>query len=259
MEAYTDFASIYDIFMDDVPYEEWAERIVKLIADYDAKEKTDIEELKLESNLLLDLGCGTGVMTRLLRDKGFDCIGVDASFEMLEVAKSAEEDSSILYLCQDMRELDLYSTVGTVVSVCDCLNYLLEPEDVLKTLKLVENFLYPGGLFIFDFNTIHKYRDVIGDSTIAENRDEGSFIWENYFDEETEINEYDLTLFIRKGESDDFVRTQETHTQRGYSPATIADLVRESGLELVLTFDSDTESEVSIETERVCMVARKRK
>ena len=73
-----------------------------------------------------------------------------------------------------MRDIDLYSTVGTVVSVCDSINYLLEDEDVADTFSLVENYLYPGGIFIFDFNTLYKYETVIGDTTIAENRDDCS-------------------------------------------------------------------------------------
>lgn len=97
-----------------------------------------------------------------------------------------------------MRELDLYSTVGTVISVCDSVNYILEEEELLQVFRLVNNYLYPGGVFIFDFNTAYKYREVIGNTTIAENREDCSFIWENYYDPEEEINEYDLTISCRK-------------------------------------------------------------
>ena len=106
-------------------------------------------------------------------------IGVDNSPEMLGIAmEKSEESGGILYLLQDMRELELYSTVGTVLSVCDCLNYLLEEEDLLRVFRLVNNYLYPGGLFLFDFNTVYKYSQVIGDTVIAENREDCSFIWE---------------------------------------------------------------------------------
>lgn len=123
---------------------------------------TEEDALISERNLVLDLGCGTGTITELLYEKGYDMIGVDSSEEMLQIAldKKLETGSDILYLCQDMRELDLYSTVGTVVSVCDSLNYLLMDEDVLQTFHLVNNYLFPGGIFIFDFNTIYKYEEV---------------------------------------------------------------------------------------------------
>jgi len=283
MEAYTDFASVYDIFMDNVPYEQWCERICSLLTKYDERViPEDDEALASEANLCVDLGCGTGTLTRMLAKRGLDMIGIDSSYEMLEVARSGDTyESEILYLNQDMREFELYSTVGSVVCVCDCINYLLEKEDVLSTFRLVNNYLYPRGLFIFDFNTVHKYRDVIGDTTIAENREEGSFIWENYYDEEKNINEYDLTMYIRSDllaseyemiseteavididEEDSleeeplYIRSQETHIQRGYEVDEILELVKTAGLELIEVFDSDTEATVDENTERVCVVAR---
>ena len=83
-----------------------------------------------------------------------------------------------------MREFELYGTVGAVVSICDSLNYILEEEELLQVFSLVNNYLFPEGVFIFDFNTVYKYETVIGDTTIAENREECSFIWDNYYDEE---------------------------------------------------------------------------
>lgn len=270
MEAYTDFASVYDMYMDNTPYEEWCERILRIRKEYDEKTvPEDDESLASEANLILDLGCGTGTLTRMLADRGCDCIGIDNSFEMLELARSKEQSESddtqaaaksVLYLCQDMREFELYSTVGTVISICDCINYLIEEDDILQTFKLVDNYLYPRGLFIFDFNTVHKYRDVIGDTTIAENREDGSFIWENFYDEESRINEYDLTIYRKvpgDAEGNDiFVRSEETHIQRGYEIDTILRLLREAGLEIVTFFDADTEEAADEDTERVCIVAR---
>ena len=100
-----------------------------------------------------------------------------------------------------MREFELYGTVRAVVSVCDSLNYILEDEELVKVFRLVNNYLDPGGIFLFDLNTIDKYRK-IGDTTIAENREEGSFIWDNYYDEDENINEYQLTIFLREGDGD---------------------------------------------------------
>ena len=158
MEAYTGFAEVYDTFMGDTPYEEWADFLASLIEAYgvsrpvrepgEVQEPEEVQEelevteedaLISERNLVLDLGCGTGTITELLYEKGYDMIGVDSSEEMLQIAmdKKLGTQSDILYLCQDMRELDLYSTVGTVVSVCDSLNYLLMDEDVVQTFRLV--------------------------------------------------------------------------------------------------------------------------
>lgn len=258
---YEDFAYVYDTFMDATPYEEWCERLARLIGKYGVSGPIrDAEDvLESEKNLVVDLGCGTGTLTELMYQRGYDMIGIDNSAEMLNVAmeKRAESGSEILYLLQDMRELELYSTVGTVVSVCDSVNYILEEEELLETFSLVNNYLYPGGIFIFDFNTDYKYREIIGDATIAENREDCSFIWENYYDPESALNEYDLTVFVQE-EDDLFRRFTETHYQRGYTPEQMCRLIEQAGMSLVEMKDADTEGEVTAESQRVYVVARER-
>lgn len=287
MEAYTDFAEVYDTFMGDVPYEEWADFLASLIEAYgvsrpvrepgevqefeEAPESGEVQEFEevqeepgvtedaliSERNLVLDLGCGTGTITELLYEKGYDMIGVDSSEEMLQIAldKKFETRSDILYLCQDMRELDLYSTVGTVVSVCDSLNYLLMDEDVLQTFHLVNNYLFPGGIFIFDFNTIYKYEEVIGDTTIAENREDCSFIWENFYSCEDHINEYDVTVFERQ-EDDLYRRFTETHYQRGYTLEEMKTFLEKAGLIFVTALDEKTHKAPTETSERIYVIAR---
>ena len=269
MESYTDFAEVYDEFMDETPYEAWCERIIRLIEQYgitkpyselDAEGKSE-EELALlsERNLILDLGCGTGTLTEMLASLGYDMMGIDMSYDMIQIAMEKREESGndIMYLCQDMRELELYCTVGTILCTCDSINYLLKPEEIVETLKRVNNYLYPKGLFIFDFNTDYKYREVIGNTTIAENREDCSFIWDNYYDAESSINEYDLTIFVKE-EEDLFRRFHEVHYQRGYSYGDMLNLVEKAGLEFVCALDSDNDGPVTVTTERVVMVCREK-
>lgn len=242
MEAYTEFAQVYDRFMDNVPYEAWCEGISKILTEHGISE-----------GLVLDLGCGTGTMTRLLRQKGYDMIGVDASAEMLEIARN-HPDEGILYLQQDMREFELYGTVRAVVSVCDSMNYITKEEDLLQVFRLVNNYLDPGGVFIFDLNTIYKYEQ-LGESVIAENREASSFIWENWYDEEEQINEYDLTLFIENKEGL-YEKYEETHYQRAYELDTICDLLKQAGLKLEAVYDAFTFEAPKADSERVYFVAR---
>lgn len=271
MESYTDFAEVYDEFMDTTPYEAWCERIERLIRTYgisktaaetDTAAMTEEEPaLVSERNLVLDLGCGTGTLTELLADAGYDVMGIDLSGEMLQIAmeKNAESEHDILYLCQDMRELELYCTVGTVVCVCDSINYVLEDEEVIETFGRINNYLYPKGIFIFDFNTNYKYREVIGDTTIAESREDCSFIWDNFYDAESHINEYDLTIFVKEDEEEElFRRFQETHYQRGYELEEMIWFAEKAGLEFVMALDADTEEEVTELTQRVLMVCREK-
>ena len=207
--------------------------------------------------ILLDLGCGTGSMTELLAKQGYDMIGVDLSDSMLDIAmeKRAQSGHNILYLQQDMREFELYGTVRAVICLCDSLNYLLEEDDLLTTFKLVNNYLDPNGLFIFDFNTVYKYETVIGDSTIAENREDCSFIWENYYTAEDQINEYDLTIFVKQ-QKDLFRKFTETHLQRGYTLETMKRLLEQSGLIFVEALDADTHGSVTETSERIYVIAR---
>lgn len=245
MDAYTSFAEVYDMFMDNVPYEEWSRYLTELLKEY-----------RIEEGVVCELGCGTGKMTRLLADAGYDMIGVDMSEDMLAIA-SMENPQQILYLCQDMRELELYGTVAAVVSVCDSMNYLLEEDDLLEVFQRVNEYLEPGGVFLFDLNTIYKYETLLGETTICENRPEGSFIWENYYDEEEQINEYDLTLFIQEKENL-YRKFEETHYQRGYSMEKIRTLLEEAGMEFVTAYDACTKNPPREDSERIYIVAREK-
>ncbi len=252
MEVYSGFAAVYDTFMDNIPYEEWCGYYAGLLKKYG-----------VSSGILLDLGCGTGNMTGLLADRGYDMIGIDSSEEMLQLAleKRSGSGQDILYLCQDMREFELYGTVAAAVSVCDCMNYILDREDLVQVFRLVNNYLDPGGIFLFDMNTEYKYRELLGDSTIAEDREECSFIWENQYDPEEKINIYDLSLFVREQEDvsgDVYRKYHETHYQRAYSPEEVKAALEEAGMEFVASYDAFTEHAPGEDCERICFVAREK-
>lgn len=248
MEAYTSFARVYDTFMDNVPYGEWCAYVAGLLEDYGIRD-----------GLVLDLGCGTGSLTELLAQKGYDMIGVDCSEDMLEIAGEKKEKSGydILYLLQDMREFELYGTVRAVVSICDSMNYIMSEEELLQVFRLVNNYLDPEGIFIFDMNTLYKYRELLGDATIAENREACSFIWENSWYEEERGNEYDLTIF-EKEENGLFRKYTETHFQRGYEIETVKRLIQEAGMEFVAVYDAFTKEAPKADSERIYFIAREK-
>ena len=156
---YNRFAYLYDELINDVNYEEWLDYYFKIFQRYG-----------LKPSLGLDLGCGTGNLTTLFSDKGVEMTGVDISEDMLMVAREKSEGRDILYLNQDMREFELYGTVDFIVSSLDCVNYITDKRDLLKVMKLANNYPNPGGLFIFDINTPYKLENVIGNNTfILEN------------------------------------------------------------------------------------------
>ena len=273
MEAYSGFAEVYDIFMDNIPYEEWAAYLTSLLCEYGVND-----------GLVLELGCGTGNLTRLLCRQGYDMIAIDNSEEMLMIArdKTAAAPGDILYLLQDMRSFELYGTVRAVVSICDSMNYITEPDELCQVFRLVNNYLDPGGIFIFDMNTIYKYKELLGDRTIAENRENCSFIWDNYYNEEEKLNEYDLSIFVKAedefSETEDefsetgdefsendhgagtegelFIRYEETHYQRGYSLEEIRALLEAAGMRFVTAYEAFTKNPVSDACERMYIIAR---
>lgn len=248
MEAYTSFAEVYDQFMDNVPYREWADFLQEIL-----------QKEEINDGLVLDLGCGTGSMTEELAGRGYDMIGVDNSEDMLEIAMEKRQESGhdILYLLQDMQGFELYGTVRAVVSVCDSVNYVTEKEELEQVFRLVNNYLDPGGIFVFDFNTEYKYREVLGDRTIAENREDSSFIWDNYYYEEEHMNEYELTLFIQETDQKElYHKYQETHFQRAYTLEEIRELLEKSGLRFVAAYEDYTKEAPGKGSERICVVAR---
>jgi len=263
MKEYTGFAAVYDMFMDNVPYDKWAGYLHKLLKSYGVKD-----------GIVLELGCGTGRMTRIFRSFGYDMIGVDISEDMLRIASEQEKDGvagEILYLNQDMREFELYGTVAAVYCVCDGMNYITDKDDLLKVFKLVNNYLDPGGVFIFDMNTPYYYKKILGERTICENRDEGSFIWENYFDADTKINEFDITLYIRRDSKKDsskktkkneesmtetYEKFEETHFQRAYSISEVKGLLKKAGLTDIKVYKAMTKEAPDAKTERVYFAAK---
>ncbi len=240
---YNDFAKIYDGFMDNVPYDAWCEQITAILRTYG-----------ISSGIVADLGCGTGVLTEMLAARGYDMIGIDSSGEMLMEALGKRDESGhdILYLNQDMREFELYGTCAAIVSRCDSLNYITEPEDMTKVFKLVNNYLDPKGLFIFDLKTEFMYENILADNTFSRSNDDATYIWENYYDSKTKLNEYNLTMFIKEGKL--FKKSEEIHTQRAYSVDEIKCCAESAGLKWVGAWDADTQTDPEGDTARLLVV-----
>ena len=248
MEQYTNFAKVYDLFMDNVPYDKWVEQIRDIL-----------HKESIFDGLICDLGCGTGAITERLANIGYDMIGIDNSYDMLDIAmeKKYASGNDILYLCQDMREFELYGTVRAIVSGCDSLNYIQDLSGLEEVFSLVNNYLDPGGLFIFDMNTVYKYQNILGENTFSEVRDQAAFIWDNTYDNNKRINEYDLNLFI-KLENDIYKRFEERHVQRAYTFDEIVSAINSSNMQLEKYLDADTYGDLRENTERILFIAREK-
>lgn len=239
---YRGFAGPYDLFMS-VDYTGLVRYIRRLFRRFNAS-----------PDLLLDLGCGTGSAAVLFKALGYDVIGVDASPDMLAAAKA--KDGKILFLNQDIRAFELYGTVDAAVSLCDVLNYIPNKTGLRKVFSLVRNYLNPGGLFIFDVNTVYKYKHILGDNSFSRVFTNGAYIWDNRYYEKERVNEYRLTCFTKRPDGC-YDRFRELHRQRAYSLKTIADCLSESALKLLAVYGDRTFHKPASDAERVFFVAER--
>ncbi len=247
MEAYSGFASVYDLFMEDVDYDSWIEYIKKI---------WEMHGLKPE--LVTDLGCGTGTVSVKLAKEGYDVIGIDSSVEMLDIAseKASEAGLDILFLNQEIPEFELYGTVDSIICLMDTMNYITDEADFISALKWANNYLNFGGLFIFDVNTEYKFKNILGSNTFSEVKDEAAYIWENTYDEAEKINEYYVNFFV-KNESGSYDRIEECHYERAYSRDEIEKYIEMSGLKLLDVFDAYTFDPPKENSSRLFFVAEK--
>lgn len=246
-EVYGGFASVYDLFMDEIPYDAWSEYVQGMLKEYG-----------IDSGIVVDLACGTGEMTRRLQDAGYDMIGVDFSEEMLEIARE-KCGTEVLLLHQDLRELDLYGTARAMVCVCDGMNYICEASELETVFQRVSMFLDRDGVFIFDMKTDYFYREVLGNRTLTDNRDNASYIWENVYHEQEKLNEYLLTVYQLVDDKQDlFMRTDELHRQRAYEIALVKECMERQGFYQIQVYEAMTKKEPDKQSERVYFAARKK-
>ena len=245
MEAYTGFAYVYDEYMDNIPYEEWGEYMMTLLKENGVSGGMSV----------LELGCGTGTVTRMLSKSGYDCVGLDMSEDMLSIAsdKTFEEDLHIIYTCQDMRDFEVPYSMDAMISIGDSMNYITCVDDLENVFSCVRENLKENGVFIFDLKTIHFFRDILADNTYAQSRDDYAFIWDNYYDEEERNNEYELAVFV-KNEDGTFDRFEEQHYQHGFTIEEVTGAARKAGLNVKSIYNAFTKDAPDDSSERLYFI-----
>ena len=199
--SYTALASVYDKINGEA-YKPYAE----MLCEYFSLADIPIKEV-------LDLGCGTGGITAVLADKGYDMIGLDLSPEMLNFARERNYGKNTLLLCQDMCEFELYGTVQAIYSSFDCLNYILENKDLAQVFVLARNYLESGGLFVFDVNTEHRYKNVYDQKSYVYEFEDSFTVWRSEYDDETRECTFEIDMFTEEDDGS-YTRYCETQTQR---------------------------------------------
>lgn len=248
MDAYTGFAYVYDEYMDNIPYEEWGQYMIALLKENGVSGDSSV----------LELGCGTGTVTRMLAKEGYDCVGLDMSEDMLSIAseKTFEEGSQVIYTCQDMRDFEVPYEVDGMISIGDSMNYITSVPDLESVFACVSENLKKGGVFIFDLKTIHFFRDILSDNTYAQNRDDSAFIWDNCYEEKTHNNIYNLAVFVLN-EDGAFDRYEENHCQHGFTMEEVLSSAEAAGLTCTATYDAFSHDAPKDDSERLYFVFKR--
>lgn len=264
---YTALAPYYDLLNSEVDYCAWADFISKTISMY----------YFAEPSLVLELGCGTGNMTRELSARGFDMIGIDISDDMLAVAMQHEyenaclndinadnetEDTEIdvsahrpLYLHQDMCSFELYGTVDAAVCCIDGINYLTEDGDLERCFKLVHNYLNPNGIFIFDVNSPYKFENIFACNDIVLEREGLICAWRNNYDIRSSLCEFDLSIFVETNGAV-WKRLDEVQIERCYGMDEICCVLKRVGFELIKIVGDIDGGDVHEKSERWFFIVR---
>ena len=241
---YTEFADIYDTLMSDVEYEKWADFYEEIFVRNGTKPE-----------LVLDLGCGTGTLTKIMADRGYDMTGIDGSLSMLNIAK--EKGGDILYLCQDMTEFELYGTMGAIISSLDCVNYITEENELKKVFSLAHNYLDYDGVFIFDINSPYKLRTILGENSFISDENGIFYTWESEFDEETKLCDFYLTFFV-ENEEGTYERIDEEQTERAWSISDLTGFLKDAGFTDIEVFGDKRAAYPKDDEERIFIKAVKR-
>lgn len=237
---------MYDKLTIDIDYKKWADFVESILVKH-----------KTKASMILELGCGTGSFGIEMARRGYEMICLDLSPDMLDCAndKAKNEELDILFLNQDMCNFELYGTVDVIVCLLDSFNYLTKTSQIKKLFKLVQNYLNPGGLFIFDINTEYKFENTLSNNLFYEIDEDVTYIWENEYNKKTKKARFDLTFFVKEDEL--YQRFDETHFERAYSNDEIMGFISESDLKFINVYDELKLKKPSPKSQRNFYVCKK--
>jgi|YelNatPaOPRAMG01_1025707.scaffolds.fasta_scaffold11714_2 ubiquinone/menaquinone biosynthesis C-methylase UbiE len=249
LPQFTAVASFYDKLMTGVPYEEWVRYLRKLIRKLDTNVHT-----------VLDLACGTGNVSEILYDQGFEVQGVDISPEMIKVAREKAQNKhfSIPYHIQDAAELSLEKhDFDLCVSLFDSLNYILDPNKMQNVMNRVFDHLRNGGLFIFDMNSMYALENGFFDQQNLYEDDPVRYVWRSEFNPDTRICRIRMHFIVNDGSGEKEFR--ETHIQYAYREEEVREMLLKAGFRELQTFHRYTFKPVNPITDRIFYASRKPK
>ncbi len=244
---YEQFATLYDRLMDDFNYPAWADYYLQLLAKHGVKPRT-----------ICECGCGTGSMSVEFAKRRVKLISSDLSEDMLRAAQEKARRNGVMipFVQQDMRELSIHRPVEAVLCCCDGVNYLTSREAVCQFFRAAHAALRPGGALAFDISSRYKLREKMGSAFFGEERDEVAYLWQNQYDDETDVIYMDLTFFAAR-EDGLYERFTEQHEQRAHTKEEILAWLEECGFEQAAAYGDKTFAVPCETDERIHFIAKK--
>lgn len=249
MSDYGDFARFYDKFTSNVDYSARARYFDTVIQKYNP-----------EAEILLDLACGTGSLSFELEPFGYDIVAVDNSYEMLSVAmeKKAELESEVLFLCQEMSDLDLFGTIDATVCALDSINHVIDEEEVKDIFKKVSLFSNRGAVFAFDVNTVYKHQEVLANNCFVYENKDTFCAWQNSLDKDGVTVDISLDFFDKTENDGLYCRYSSDFSERAYEIDDLKKWLTEAGFEVKAVFDEDSFLPLRRDSQRAVIVAVKK-
>ena len=207
---FTSLAAVYDEIMQDVPYAAWVDFAL-----------SEAARRGWSGGRVLELGCGTGNATRLLEARGLEVVAVDASPEMLAVARRKLTHAALV--TGDMREVDLPGRFALAIGVFDVVNNLLADGDMARVASHVLGHLHPGGVWAFDANTSVGLEALWEGEVVEGWAGEVHYRWRHAWDPVARLATVDAWC---EGPAGAF---REEHRERPYDPDELRALLTEVG------------------------------
>lgn len=242
---YRELSLIYDELVGDTAFECWKDNFEGLASRHGINFET-----------AADVACGTGHAAGYLAGSCTTVYAVDASPEMLEVARSKMRAKNIVFLEQSFTELELPEPVDLLTCNFDSLNYLLREEDLQDALVRFARNLRMGGYCVFDMNTTRELEVEWGTAAFVHRVSRGMAVWESEWDPDSRTNTLRMTNFIRL-RNGLYSLSEETHRERSYDTDFVLGLVFRAGFTWAEARDARDMTGVGEETRRVQFVARR--
>ena len=241
--AYHEFAYFYDEFNGDADYDELYAHII-----------AELSAHGIHDGILADLGCGTGELTLMLAQAGYDMIAIDRSEEMLCVLQDKAAQlglqQGLLLLQQDICNLNFYGTIRGAVSTFDTFNHI---QNLEKAVANAGFFMEKGGVLLFDMNTPYKHRAVLADNTFTFEEDDASCVWRNHYSELDK--KVDISIDIEYLQTNE--RYHEEFCEYTYELSEISDILKRHGFTLESVCDGETFGPLGETSERYFFCAVK--